>query len=53
MICERLIKEREEKVREEYEEMMTSKLAGKYSNMKLIKPSTVYFGMLLEGVGLY
>lgn len=29
MICERLIKEREEKVREEYEEMMTSKLAGR------------------------
>ncbi|KAG5266023.1 hypothetical protein AALO_G00248970 [Alosa alosa] len=30
MICERLIKEREEKVREEYEEMMTSKLAEQY-----------------------
>lgn len=28
MICERLLKEREEKVREEYEETMTSKLAG-------------------------
>ncbi|KAG7269810.1 hypothetical protein CRUP_027153 [Coryphaenoides rupestris] len=27
MICERLLKEREEKVREEYEETMTSKLA--------------------------
>lgn len=30
MICERLIKEREEKVREEYEELMTSKLAEQY-----------------------
>lgn len=30
MICERLLKEREEKVREEYEETMTSKLAGWY-----------------------
>lgn len=28
IICERLLKEREEKVREEYEETMTSKLAG-------------------------
>lgn len=28
MICERLLKEREEKVREEYEETLTSKLAG-------------------------
>lgn len=28
MICERLLKEREDKVREEYEETMTSKLAG-------------------------
>lgn len=31
MICERLLKEREEKVREEYEETMTSKLAGWYT----------------------
>lgn len=31
MICERLLKEREEKVREEYEETMTSKLAGLYN----------------------
>ncbi|XP_030629037.1 akirin-2-like [Chanos chanos] len=30
MICERLLKEREDKVREEYEEMMTSKLAEQY-----------------------
>lgn len=30
MICERLLKEREDKVREEYEETMTSKLAGSY-----------------------
>lgn len=30
IICERLLKEREEKVREEYEETMTSKLAGWY-----------------------
>uniref|UniRef100_A0A8C6P3C9 Akirin-2 n=1 Tax=Nothobranchius furzeri TaxID=105023 RepID=A0A8C6P3C9_NOTFU len=30
MICERLLKEREEKVREEYEETMTSKLAEHY-----------------------
>lgn len=30
MICERLLKEREDKVREEYEETMTSKLAGRY-----------------------
>ena len=28
MICERLLKEREEKVREEYEEIMNTKLAG-------------------------
>ncbi|XP_062862908.1 akirin-2-like [Trichomycterus rosablanca] len=30
MICERLLKEREEKVREEYEEILTSKLAEQY-----------------------
>ncbi|XP_028843191.1 akirin-2-like [Denticeps clupeoides] len=30
MICERLLKEREDKVREEYEEMMASKLAEQY-----------------------
>ena len=29
MICERLLKEREEKVREEYEEILNTKLAGK------------------------
>ena len=34
MICERLLKEREEKVREEYEETMTSKLAGWYTSSK-------------------
>lgn len=34
MICERLLKEREEKVREEYEETMTSKLAGWYTRNK-------------------
>lgn len=28
MICERLLKEREDKVREEYEEILTTKLAG-------------------------
>ncbi|XP_030637140.1 akirin-2-like [Chanos chanos] len=30
MICERLLKEREEKVREEYDEILTSKLAEQY-----------------------
>lgn len=30
IICERLLKEREDKVREEYEETMTSKLAEQY-----------------------
>ncbi|XP_046874195.1 akirin-2-like [Hypomesus transpacificus] len=30
MICERLLKEREDKVREEYEETMTTKLAEQY-----------------------
>lgn len=30
MICERLLKEREEKIREEYEEILTSKLAEQY-----------------------
>uniref|UniRef100_A0A4W5LV23 Akirin-2 n=1 Tax=Hucho hucho TaxID=62062 RepID=A0A4W5LV23_9TELE len=30
LICERLLKEREDKVREEYEETMTSKLAEQY-----------------------
>lgn len=29
MICERLLKEREEKIREEYDEILTTKLAGK------------------------
>lgn len=29
MICERLLKEREEKVREEYEEILNIKLAGR------------------------
>ena len=28
LICERLLKEREEKVREEYEEILNTKLAG-------------------------
>lgn len=28
MICERLLKEREDKIREEYEEILTTKLAG-------------------------
>lgn len=28
MICERLLKECEEKIREEYEEILTTKLAG-------------------------
>ncbi|MBN3323129.1 SYRM protein, partial [Atractosteus spatula] len=30
MICERLLKEREDKIREEYEEILTSKLAEQY-----------------------
>ncbi|KAL0967310.1 hypothetical protein UPYG_G00250590 [Umbra pygmaea] len=30
MICERLIKEREEKIREEYDEILTTKLAEQY-----------------------
>lgn len=30
MICERLLKEREDKVREEYEEILTTKLAEQY-----------------------
>lgn len=30
MICERLLKEREEKVREEYDEILTTKLAEQY-----------------------
>lgn len=30
MICERLLKEREEKVREEYEEILNTKLAEQY-----------------------
>lgn len=30
MICERLLKEREEKIREEYDEILTSKLAEQY-----------------------
>lgn len=28
MICERLLKEREDKIREEYDEILTTKLAG-------------------------
>ena len=36
MICERLLTEREEKVREEYEETMTSKLAGWYTLSELL-----------------
>lgn len=36
IICERLLKEREEKVREEYEETMTSKLAGWYAHGALL-----------------
>lgn len=28
MICERLLKEREDKIREDYDEMLTTKLAG-------------------------
>lgn len=30
MICERLLKEREDKVREEYEEILTTKLSEQY-----------------------
>lgn len=35
MICERLLKEREDKIREEYDEILTTKLAG--VNLKKIK----------------
>lgn len=45
MICERLLKEREEKVREEYEETMTSKLAGWYSLSKF-KLTVQIFGVI-------
>ena len=31
MICERLLKEREEKIREEYDDILTTKLAGELS----------------------
>ncbi len=31
MICERLLKEREDKIREEYDEILTTKLAGMIS----------------------
>lgn len=41
MICERLLKEREEKVREEYEETMTSKLAGWYTLSELGSPKNI------------
>lgn len=37
MICERLLKEREEKIREEYEEILTTKLAD--PRMAAEKPS--------------
>lgn len=45
MICERLIKEREEKVREEYEEMMTTKLAGAHLGVKVPKNCALYILM--------
>ena len=35
MICERLLKEREDKIREEYDEILTTKLAG--VNLKINK----------------
>ncbi|XP_037097854.1 akirin-2-like isoform X1 [Syngnathus acus] len=45
MICERLLKEREEKVREEYEETMTSKLAEQYDTfVKFTHDQLMRFG---------
>uniref|UniRef100_A0A3Q2W918 Akirin-2 n=1 Tax=Haplochromis burtoni TaxID=8153 RepID=A0A3Q2W918_HAPBU len=38
MICERLLKEREDKIREEYDEILTTKLAG-ISNMTPLSSS--------------
>lgn len=34
MICERLLKEREDKIREEYDEILTTKLAGMLNKTK-------------------
>lgn len=34
MICERLLKEREDKIREEYDEILTTKLAGMLNKQK-------------------
>lgn len=45
MICERLLKEREEKVREEYEEILNTKLAG--NKFILEYPSALVTGLLL------
>lgn len=47
MICERLLKEREEKVREEYEETMTSKLAG-WCILNWYRGSTVFERLCLQ-----
>ncbi|MEE6476257.1 hypothetical protein FKM82_011028 [Ascaphus truei] len=47
MICERLLKEREDKVREEYEEILTTKLAGYF---KLLSVATTLMQQLVFGV---
>lgn len=44
MICERLLKEREDKIREEYDEILTTKLAG----LPLCFPLQLYKEQLLE-----
>lgn len=52
MICERLLKEREEKVREEYEEILNTKLAGmRWAYFGLFQKLTVrnaLFSMVLN-----
>lgn len=41
MICERLLKEREDKIREEYDEILTTKLAGLFFFWLLL--STIFY----------
>lgn len=42
MICERLLKEREDKIREEYDEILTTKLAGgSFFQAKKLKKSKI------------
>ncbi|XP_074166425.1 akirin-2 isoform X1 [Sminthopsis crassicaudata] len=48
MICERLLKEREEKVREEYEEILTTKLAGMSCNVFLIHLTHLLLNLFIE-----